>query len=48
MNLNNTAILDQIPFNFTNFNKIIIKECTSGLDGNLMKYAYMFTSSNVY
>lgn len=42
VNLNNTAILDQIPLQFTRYNKLIIKECTAGLDGDLLKYAYMY------
>ncbi len=48
VNLNNTAILDQIPLTFINYNKLIIKECTVGLDGDLLKYAYMYQNGQNY
>lgn len=48
INLNRTEILDKIPLKFVRYNKIIIKECVNGLDGDLLKYAYMFQSGSNY
>lgn len=42
VNQGNLDILDKIPFTFRNYNKLIIRECTAGPDGDLFKYSYMF------
>ncbi len=48
VNNGNTAILDTLPTNFTNYNKLIIKECTTGRDGDLLKYSNMYSESSLF
>lgn len=48
INRGEVEILDKIPLRFRNYNKLIIKECIIGPDGNLGKYAYMFQNGLSY
>lgn len=48
INMGNTTILDQLPQNYTSYSKIILKECTQGLNGRLEKYFPMYaTGTNI-
>ena len=48
VNKGNGKILDELPMNFTNFNKLVIKECTVGTDGDLLKYAHLYMTPANY
>jgi hypothetical protein len=48
VNQGNVGILDKLPMTFRNYNKLVIKECTAGPDGDLMKYSYMFQNGAIY
>ncbi len=48
VNSGNVNILDELPLNYTNFNKLIIKECVGGPDGNLLKYSHLYMNSDNY
>ena len=48
VNKGNAAIIDELPTNFTNYNKVVLKECLFGQDGSLLKYAHMYSNSSNY
>jgi len=48
VNKGNASIIDELPTNFTNYNKVVLKECLFGHDGSLLKYAHMYSNSSNY
>jgi hypothetical protein len=49
VNMGNSTMLDQLPAKYTVYSKIILKECTQGLNGRLEKYfpVYATTTNTV-